>query len=536
MMMFRPVPPAKPPCRAWFALHVAVALSCSTGRLPAADDPAPVITRPPDSFFEWVDEGDREAARGFYAKHVDIGGLPVVAADVVADEALHRTHEIVSRMLAGRPDLLAAMARNRMYLIIIGRDQVYTDMPEHRNHPNPDYMNERVRGTGGRPTSFGEENLLTLPIDRYDDESIAVHEFCHTIDGTLRSIDLGWLDRRNQAYERAMAKGLWKDTYAASNPGEFWAEIAQCYFDCNRINNWNHGPIGTREQLRAYDPESYELVRSTFNLSPDQDWRCRPLRVLPNVIPPPERFGIDPFYTKFTWAREFPVVGRGATDEALLAANATIRRMFAYRHDVLKALINDGAKLAVLGQNERLADLPEVRTGGDGAEGIDRLSRALDYHPDLRLLAVGEENVLGDHRAALVGDGAVVRTMARALYRVTADRPVDPNWENRGREVQQYELRVRRLDSAFGERTEETWRRSTAEGRWRGTPAMHSALDFWTQGVLAYFDAAGQSAAPHDAEHPIATREALRAYDPGLFALVHETMAYGGRVDWRLGR
>ena len=64
----------------------------------------------------------------------------------------------------------------------------------------------------------------------------------------------------------------------------------------------------------------------------------------------------------------------------------------------------------------------------------------------------------------------------------------------------------------------------------------HSALDFWTQGILAYFDAAGQGAAPHDAEHPIATREALRAYDPGLFALVHETMAYGGRVDWRLGR
>ena len=31
---------------------------------------------------------------------------------------------------------------------------------------------------------------------------------------------------------------------------------------------------------------------------------------------PPAKFKIDPFYTKFTWAREFPVVGRQASDGA----------------------------------------------------------------------------------------------------------------------------------------------------------------------------------------------------------------------------
>ena len=147
-----------------------------------------------------------------------------------------------------------------MYLIIIGKDQVYTDMPEYRNHPDPVYQNERVRGTGGKPTSFGEENLLSLPLDRYDDESIAVHEFCHTIDAALRSLDPSWSERRKAVYRSALAKGLWKNTYAGSNPGEFWAEICQSYFDCNRVNNWNHGPVGTREQLKDYDPDSYELV------------------------------------------------------------------------------------------------------------------------------------------------------------------------------------------------------------------------------------------------------------------------------------
>ena len=42
------------------------------------------------------------------------------------------------------------MAKNGMYLIIIGKDQVYTDMPEYRNHPNPD-LPERARPRHRRP-------------------------------------------------------------------------------------------------------------------------------------------------------------------------------------------------------------------------------------------------------------------------------------------------------------------------------------------------------------------------------------------------
>jgi hypothetical protein len=89
----------------------------------------------------------------------------------------------------------------------------------------------------------------------------------------LRSIDPTWSERKNKVFRNAITNGLWKLSYAGSNAGEFWAEICQSYFDNNRVNNWNHGPIGTREQLKAYDPESYALVRDTFRLSPEQDWR-----------------------------------------------------------------------------------------------------------------------------------------------------------------------------------------------------------------------------------------------------------------------
>jgi hypothetical protein len=493
----------------------------------------PAVTVPPDSFFEKVPERDREVARRFYQKYLDIEGLPVLASAEVADEALQRTYFIVTHMLAGRPDILEAMTKNGTRLIIIGKDQVYTDMPEYRNSRNPEYQNERVRGTGGfKVTSFGEENLLNLAGDRYDDESIAVHEFCHTIDAALRSIDSTWRKRLDQTYRNAISKGLWKNAYAGSNQAEYWAEICQSYFDCNRSNNWNHAAIAAREQLKLYDPEGYDLVRTTFQLTPEQDWRYQPLRRQPSVMPPPAKFKIDPYYTKFTFAREFTVLGSSqVSDDALLAANGIIRKMFAYRHDILKAMIAAGARLVVLGRKEKLSDLPELKDAKSQTRAED--VRYLEYTPDLRLLVVPEENVLGMKEEPFAGKCMVISLFAKALYHVTALRPVIPNFEQE-RNRQQYELRVKRLDIEFDQKLAKLYDDAMSKGLWKGTAAARNRVEYWAAGVEAYFDAAGEGQPPDLALGPVTTREALKAYDAGLYALVNETMAYTGHVDWRL--
>jgi alpha-glucosidase len=496
---------------------------------------APKVTAPPTAFFERFRDRDREAARRFYKKHIDAGGLSIAAAGEVDGKALLRTYHIVTHMLAGRPDILDAMRKHGTRLIIIGKDQVYTDMPEYRNHPNPAYVNERVRGTGGLGvTSFGEENLLNLPIDRYDDESIAVHEFCHTIDAALRSIDPTWRKRLGQIYRSAMSKGLWKNAYAASNQAEYWAEICQSYFDCNRVNNWNHNAVGTREQLKIYDPEGYELVKTTFNLSPENDWRYRPLGKQPSVQPPPAGFKIHPYYSKFTFAREFPVLGsKHVSDEALLRANDTVRKLFAYRHDILKAMITDGARLVVLGRDEKLSELPEF-AGDRQKAGFDEV-RYLDYTPRLKLLVVPEENVLRLPGEPFAGKDLVVSVFAKGLYRVAGLRPATEGTATKGAK-QQYELRVKRLDSEFDRKIRKLQDEARGKGLWKGMAADRDPVEYWAAGVEAYFDAAGAGDAPHHADRPVTTREALRVYDPSLFALVDETMAYREHVDWRVRR
>jgi hypothetical protein len=119
------------------------------------------------------------------------------------------------------------------------------------------------------------------------------------------------------------------------------------------------------------------------------------------------------------------------------------------------------------------------------------------------------------------------------MYRATANRPVDPEFDKR-RDQQQYELRVTRLDQRFGEKVVALFEEQAKAELWKGTAAARSAEEYWAAGVEAYFDASGVVVAPNTAEVAITTRERLKAHDPKLYDLVHEVMAFGGKREWRV--
>src|SRR5262249_48577944 len=153
-----------------------------------------------------------------------------------------------------------------------------------------------------------------------------------------------------------------------------------------------------------------------------------------------------------------------------------------------------------------------------------------DYRAELKLMVVPEENALHLPSDPFTGQAMVVSVFAKGLYRVTGMRPVDPNI-GRGRNVQQYELRVKRLDIDFDNKLKKLYESATENKLWKGTPAAQDRAEYWAAGVDAYFAGAGRP--PIVADRPMATREALKAYDPDLYALVDGTMAYKEQVDWR---
>lgn len=186
--------------------------------------------------------------------------------------------------------------------------------------------------------------------------------------------------------------------------------------------------------------------------------------------------------------------------------------------------------MVVLGREEELDDLPDFKAGGNQATRSE--NRYVEYSSARKVIVIPEENILGLPGDRFGGKSLVISAMARAFHQVTGLRPVDPEFDKR-REKQQYELRVTRLDIEFDHRLGRIYNEATNKRLWNGTPASRSRVDYLAAGVEAYFDAAGDIPTSSLAAPPIATREALEAYDPDLFSLVEETMAYKGHTDWR---
>ena len=450
----------------------------------------------------------------FYKKMINAKGVPITCSARVADAALLQADDLLSKLLAGRPDVLQAMIKDNYRLIIIGANEDVSEVPEYfTDDPvRSAFQNERVRGYGGSTTSFGEENLLCLAIDRYDDENIMIHEFGgHCVDSALRAIDPNFSKKLRRLYRDATQRGLWKNTYAGSNPAEYWAEAVQCYFDCDRRNNWNHNWVHTREELAKYDPNVCKFIGETFNLTPGQDWRYKWLAKQPAVTTPPAKLKADKFYTKYVDCRSLPIIGsEKVSDEAMLKANEIIRNMFTYRHDILKAMIDDGLRVVVLAETETLADVPDHKV-----KSSPRMIIGQDY-----ILNPGE-----------YGENLLVKEFAKAICTMVATRPFDPNFEKGRRDKQQYELYgVVRVDERYMKKLVELYNNAIDKGLLKKTAASMNPTDYYVEGVQSWFDCGGGNQLTNSK-----TREELQKQDPGLAEFIADTFKHTQRegFDWR---
>jgi alpha-glucosidase len=534
----------------WTVCALLTLLSVACLRVPPVQQAPKVrITAPPESL----------KADSFYRKHVSCKGIPILSSERVADAALARADFLMNHMLADREDIRKALIEANVRIVIIGAQEQTTDIPEWSYMKPKEYVNERARGFGGRVTGCGEENLLCLPVDRYDEENILIHEFAHAIHGYgLRRIDPEFEKKLKTLYSNAMAKGLWKNTYSASNPSEYWADAVQSFYDANRANNWNHNFANTREKLQGYDPDLAKLIAETFRHSEKTDWRYQRVAKQPCVTSPPKSLKCDPFYKKYVYCRSLPILAsKHVSDRALLEANYLVRRMFCYRHDILKAMIDSGMRVVVIGRNERITDIPEYKkyvvppSGGQfgvppsgGSSGSkktnekDRLKaglqtlRGLDYTADRGIVSVGEEDLLNLRGDPHAGESVLIARMAHAMHVIVGHRPVDPDFDKR--EKQQYELRVKRLDKDFNDRLEQLYANALQKGLWKNTSASRGHEAYWVEGVQAWFDCNGERVRPDGAPNLVNTREALEAYDPNLAQFIAEVFCHTDRADnWR---
>ena len=249
----------------------------------------------------------------FYDKYLDAGGIPIVASDRVADEALVDARRMVEDMLAYRPDLAAVLARRDYQVAILGEEEAITDLPENAHWTRPErddprltrcerkhyearigsltdreYWNARVRGIGGVYTVGAEEDVLGKPTSRYYGETILVHEFAHNVLDAIRVADPALYAEVEAAYAKALEEGLWLNEYASTTVQEYWAEGTQFWFNSNRLAVFDGRRILNHDDLAAYDPRLAAALAQAYGprhrLAADPFHR-HPARVPPGPIP-----------------------------------------------------------------------------------------------------------------------------------------------------------------------------------------------------------------------------------------------------------
>ncbi len=322
----------------------------------------------------------------FYRKHLDLETYAILGSERVSDAAMLEAAWILRRMLAHRPEILRTLASQGARLVVMAHDEYTTDIPEQAGMTPKVFWDRRARGLGGRITSCAEENLLGFPGDPYSTENILIHEFAHVVHGVaMRALDPTFDPRLRTAYSDAMAAGKWAGTYAASNPGEYWAEGVQSWFDDNRENDALHNHVNTRRELREYDPALAALCEEVFG---DGTWRYRK----PFDRPASERVHLgdhDPAATpRFRW-REAPVpdkprvsiqtaLGNIEVELDTRSAPITVTNFLRYVHE---GLYSDGEfwRISSHPDPEESGDepRPDPRDPGDGKpRAHQRLPRA----------------------------------------------------------------------------------------------------------------------------------------------------------------
>jgi alpha-glucosidase len=219
----------------------------------------------------------------FYRKYMNVNGIHVVSSRRVPDSCFHAAYITIKAMTdVLSKEILDTLTAQQTRIGIMARYEGTTDIPEHAYLATDTSMNwdVRARGLGGSPgdpfSTCAEENILAYQIDKYHAEDILVHEFAHTIHGAgILAVYPDFDNELRTALDAALAKGRWKNVYAATNVEEYWAEGVQNWFNVNaetdhEDGDGKHNKVNTREEMKRYDPGLYHIISRFFPETEEQ--------------------------------------------------------------------------------------------------------------------------------------------------------------------------------------------------------------------------------------------------------------------------
>lgn len=241
------------------------------------------------------------------------------------------------------------------------------------------------------------------------------------------------------------------------------------------------------------------------------------------AAPPPPALGIPGFYTQYRDADGIPVVSsREVPEDALVAAEAMIEDMLAYRRDLAMWLRLEGYRVAIIAETEALLDLPENAHWKKPGRNDPRLTRCEKKHYeerigrltdraywDARARGIGgtrtvgsEEDVLGLPTSRYYGETILVHEFAHNIL-----------------------FAIESVDPALYADVEAAYANALANDLWLNEYATTTIQEYWAEGTQIWFES--NRLVVVDGTR-ILNRDDLAAYDPALYAVL--ARAYGDQT------
>ena len=228
---------------------------------------------------------------------------------------------------------------------------------------------------------------------------------------------------------------------------------------------------------------------------------------IPEPISPPlavrGAFELDTFYQQWVDVKGFPVVASEKVNPyALKGAAWLIWQMIGHRPDVLQTLVQKRVRFSIIAHNELITDIPEYSDAGpdfltywargSGGSGALQLGYAVSS---------SEENILHYPNGGGLYN-VLIHEFAHTIHRHGLNT-IDPTFDSR--------LQIA-YDAAI------------KKGLWQGTYASVDRGEYWAEATQGWFKGGGSFYNYGN------TRQALKAYDPGVAALLDEIY---GDSEWR---
>lgn len=223
----------------------------------------------------------------------------------------------------------------------------------------------------------------------------------------------------------------------------------------------------------------------------------------PVISAPPAELKLDPFYKKYMNVNGIHVVSSWRVpDSCFYAAYVSIKALTdVLPKEVLESMTSRNTRIGIMARYEGTTDIPEhAFLVNDTTLNWDVRARGLGGSIRMPFSTCAEENILAYQIDKYHAEDILIHEFAHTIHNVGIS-PVYPDFNN--------ELKAS-LDAAV------------AKGRWENVYASTNIEEYWAEGVQNWFNVNAEvDKDGGDGKHnKINTRDELKRYDPGLYAIL----------------